>query len=215
MYIEVTDGEKAGKYQSKLVDFNDQELLVDLPIHISSKNVQVFHPGISFKITYNAPDGSPCSFYSMVIRFETGTVPLLVLSKPKKTEIQRLQRREFLRVPVHVTLSVASIDKSTRETARLQGMTVNVSGGGLAFVIHATAPIQVNDWVGVEFEIPRDTGSDQVSAKLLVLRLSLTDGQKNSKICSGKFLEIREEDRQKIIRYTFMKQIEMRKKEVL
>jgi c-di-GMP-binding flagellar brake protein YcgR len=66
-------------------------------------------------------------------RRRVGEIPMLCLERPHWVE--KVQRREFYRVPVHIPTSVTAIGDSTQEPVSHRGMILDLSVGGARLAI--------------------------------------------------------------------------------
>lgn len=122
--LEVLDGTHAGRYPSLVTDWSEQkEISVGTPMDRGSE-VRV-DPGSVVFLQTHRPDGLR-RFASQVLRREQGPPPSLVLAWPERVE--RIQRREHVRVDVAIPVEVRMLARTPRTLAAVSS---NLSTGGM------------------------------------------------------------------------------------
>lgn len=124
--------------------------------------------------------------------------PVWEIARPPLSDILREQRREFVRVPVDLSVSV-----TTREGVCSSGLTRNLSGGGLAAVIPIHGEVDVGEVVDVRFQVPGD--SRVIEVKSVVIRVDKAN-KADFLVVSTQFLGLPESLRQRIIQFVFKQQ---------
>ncbi|WP_047151317.1 flagellar brake protein [Aneurinibacillus tyrosinisolvens] len=74
-------------------------------------------------------------FNTIVIKKITGHIPSIVLQKPERDEINRIQRREFLRIPalLNAKILVSDLEDTGKKQHDMLITIINISGGGFRF----------------------------------------------------------------------------------
>jgi c-di-GMP-binding flagellar brake protein YcgR len=214
--LEITEGHLAGRYASRIQDLEKTKVFIDYPLKTGAQVPTTLAQGQQVLVRYRSVDGAQCSFMTRVIGRDVRQIPLLSLHKPHISEIHRMQRREFLRVPITALFDIVFMDSATKGIISSQAYGVDISGGGLAFRVKKDSPIAAGDIIGFKFQLPAPEGqkAHEVVAKARVIRVS-PPRENDLKLVSLKYFEINEGDRQRIVQYSFKRQIQMREKGVL
>jgi len=209
--LEVVDGRHAGRYSARVQDLERTKIFIDMPLKPNSTLPISLPDGQSVLIWYRSADGAQCSFTTSVVGRDTRQIQLLALKKPAYSEIHRQQRREFLRVPIPVPMNIVFMNASTKEIITAKAHGNDISGGGLSFTCKRDLPISKEDIIGFQFQMPIDGKLHDIVGKARVIRVS--PGRDAAvQIVSLKFFEINEQDRQRIVQYTFKRQLQLREK---
>ena len=212
--LEVSDGSFIGRYSARVQDMEKMSFHIDMPLRPESKSTTSLPDGTTVLIRYRAVDGALCSFATTVIGREYKPIPMLVLKRPNYSQIHRQQRREFLRVPLSLSVNLVYMDSETKQIITAQVPGHDISGGGISFLIKRDVPMQANDIIGFSFRLPVDGRGFEITGKARVIRIGAPN-EAGSRVVSLKYFELSEPDRQRIIQYSFKRQIEMREKGVL
>lgn len=125
-------------------------------------------------------------------------VPLLQLRLLGDWE--KKQKRDFVRVPVHIDAVVVPKQEDGSELPAQTALILNLSGGG--FLLRSAHPFQLEDEVRVSFRV----GDEQIVAAAHVARMVLTETGQDYGFA---FLDIPEKMRKVIIQFVFKRQIEL------
>lgn len=212
--MEVADGRYLGRYNAKVQDMDKNQFFIDVPLRQGAMMPSTLPESLTVMVRYRAVDGALCSFPTQVLGSEVRGIPLIALRRPKISQVHRQQRREFLRVPIQTTFELVYMEYYTKKIITAQAAGVDISGGGLAFRVDADLQMLPNDIIGFRFRLPGDETGREVVAKARVIRVAPPQ-ESRTKVVSLKFWEIQESDRQRIVQYSFKRQIEMREKGLL
>lgn len=202
-----------GRYAARVQDIEKTKLFIEMPLRQGAKVPSQFPQGLAVLIRYRAVDGAQCTFTTRVLGRDVRQIPLLALHRPRLSEIHRQQRREFLRVPISSPFDIVYMNSETKEIVSAQAHGQDISGGGFAFRVTKNLSIRAGDIVGFRVVIPHEAGPEIVG-KARVIRVGHPSGELELKSVSLKYFEIREADRQRIVQYSFKRQIEIRDKGV-
>ena len=208
LYMQVAsidEKESKKEYKSRIADIRDDQLLVEIPIDVETgkmKRLEVYDQISAYYIT---KDGVKHYFETEVLGFHTDVIRLMVLRKPDPSSITRIQRRTFLRIPARQEVAL-----KLGEHLQFLAVTEDISGGGISIICDGHIPIKENDvlscWILLHF---RNGTIEHVPFRGEVIRTKSMEGGKQ--LAPIRFIEISESERQKIIRFCFEKQLEMRK----
>ena len=182
---------------SKLENIGDGELVLTVPVDEDKCPVRI-SPGTSF--TCDFFDG--CSYYRFAVGFQrrvNENIPVWYTDKPVK--VQKIQHREFVRMKVDHPLVVRLLDDDGAEEEMLFTNTVDLSGGGICFLLDR--PLEAGKKVTVEIsEIP---GIGLFNNKATVVRhAELDENAEEKKYHIGaKFVHMDSKIQDKIVNYIF------------
>lgn len=209
LYIQLESvDEDAAKqlYKSRIQDSDTNYYAIEIPIHEKGGKYQRFYTGDYLNVHYITDGGVKNYFNTRVLGTKDDVIKQLIIKKPEPDAITKVQRRSFLRVPAKLELSV----RLTEEISFL-AYTDDLSGGGLSFVCDDKYPleeqVELSSWLVLPFK--NDT-VDHVHFRGKLVRLKpMRDAEMQLAMLS--FTEIQNTDREKVIRYCFERQLELRK----
>lgn len=202
----VPKGDYRGMYNSRIEDFDSESIYITIP---SARGVPIpLRPGSPIEISFINENGR-FSFNSVVKDRIKGKLPLLLIEKPDT--IYRKELRKFFRVETRIkvllkTITYTLVNNSPEIKVEEYGAhTKDISGGGARIVTEA--PLEIDQAVELKFDDKNKIrGLSEIFAKVVVIY------ENSEKVDAGlEFISIKESDRDKIIRYVFKRQIELRK----
>ncbi|MDA8233825.1 MAG: PilZ domain-containing protein [Clostridia bacterium] len=205
--VELIEDENPVVYRSRVENITNSCIVLGAPME-GGRPVPM-PPGTKIRVNYY-DDNATYTFDSSVIERNMGT--LLQISIDRPTSIKRTQRRNFVRINTKLPVSYNIINDEMSEAAIFQqGITLDISGGGIRFQTSVFLP------EGTVVELKVDIqGHGQISALGKVIRtISSGEKEKKSYLIGVQFMIIEEKDRDKIIRHIFDKQRELRQRGLL
>jgi c-di-GMP-binding flagellar brake protein YcgR len=149
-------------------------------------------------------------FHTRLIKNITGTVYELVVAKPDS--IKRVQNREFVRVSIVIEVLITYLNKNGVKE-EIWCKTRDISGGGMMVAIGKPNPLERNAKIEIEFTI----NEHLIKAEGLIVwndwELDSNGIEKN--LVGMKFTNITEQNRKRIIKCVYQRQIELRRKGLL
>ncbi|WP_157729475.1 flagellar brake protein [Tumebacillus algifaecis] len=207
----ITDGYYEGRYQARVQDMEEDGIFIEIPLKPGAIMPTNLPTEQSALVQYRAADGALCTFQTEVQGRDVRQIPLLKLLKPDEEHIYRQQRREFLRVPIMATFQLIFVDNETKEIINADAYGYDISGGGLSLRVQHDLPMRSEDIIGFRFRLPLESMTHEIVGKARVIRIAPQD-RHGYKLVSLKYYELSERDRQRIIQYSFRRQIELRDK---
>ncbi|MFB6356572.1 MAG: flagellar brake protein, partial [bacterium] len=139
---------------------------------------------------------------SVTRRMDRISTPRIVIPRPDK--MQRVQMREFVRVPCSIPVTIRTMeDGGYRE---LEAQAVDISAGGMKCELDEE--ISEESEVMLTFELPlTDEYIDDVFGDILRV---LEDTVEDCYVVALQFSGLTEDNQERIIRYTYRRQIEMK-----
>lgn len=206
-----TDDEPEKNYKSRIADIQEEGIAIELPIEEGTGWFKPFLPNTSLRCFFFETDGVAYAFPTRVLKIVRGNIPMLLISMPEDKHFEKIQRRDYLRVAANLEFSL-TIKHEGKEDQVVEGTTVDLSGGGLAYTVVTPSGRQKDEIVQGRLSIPMEKlGPINVSFEGRIIRvLKLSDRPFDN--IAIRFEKIDERDREKIIRYCISRQAELRKK---
>lgn len=211
IYLQKLNGSKEETYYCKVIEKKGNHLFIDYPVCNQTNKTISFPEETKLKVTFIGKDNVLYTFQTKVIAKVKLRIPALLIGIPEKEEMQTIQRREFVRVEEAIDIAVHSPSKSFNPFITVS---VDISGGGLAFIIPNDSKLEVNEIIHTWIVLPMRMGKHHY-LKLEAKVIRLNDEQGRKKTCSVKFINIEKQIQQLIIYFCFEKLREARNKEVL
>lgn len=201
-----TNPKGSNVYRTRVEDVQKDGFLIGIPI---DKGVLVpVHTGSEI-IVWHWDNSASYAHYCKVIGRKHEPIPLLFLSWPY--DVKKIQRRNFVRIPINITLEHRLLSNEKEEEKKFQkSLTRDLSGGGAQFIS------KENYKKGDKLEVIIHLDDNKIVTKALVKRVYNEYINGIDRILVGiEFLNIPEKSRDTIIRFVFSKQRELIKKGVL
>ncbi|MDL4840783.1 flagellar brake protein [Aquibacillus rhizosphaerae] len=206
--LEYYNEENIEKYKCKIVELEGATIYIDYPINETSGRTGIFSKGSEFIASFVGKDNSVYRFETVLKGKKTSNIPMLLLHYPEN-ELTRIQRREYVRV---MTAIDVSIHENEGHLSPFTTITYDISGGGLSIIIPENYTFIPKMLLNVWLVLPMESGKfSYINATTEVIRVNKRDGNKKD-LLSLKFVEIKDKDRQEIIRYCFENQLKSRKR---
>ncbi|MFD1928126.1 flagellar brake protein [Sporosarcina siberiensis] len=202
--IENSLKEEKEKFKSRVVDLAENHVMIDYPTHIQTGKTAFFVDGTQLVITFTDSTKVSYAYRAEVSGRMMKGIPMLKLSYPGDDRVLKIQRREFVRVDTAIDVAVVKDGNKSRFVA------VDISAGGIALNLPSEPPFKENDVLSLYIVLPfvnKDIKYLQIEAT--VVRVWERSGRN---IASLKFGDVTNEDQQRIVRFCFERQLEMRNK---
>ena len=190
------------KYRSKVIDVGDDFVMIDYPIEIETGKTVFFMDGTQLLVSFTDKLKISYAFKTEIRGRKLQGVPMLKLSYEGDNRLIKIQRREFVRVETGIDIAVE------KDGDRVQLVAEDISAGGIALNITKTTLIQSEDVLSLLIVLPfANHEMDYIKVEGQVIRTWEKEGVT---IASIKFVEINPLDRQRIVRFCFERQLQMR-----
>ncbi|CCQ93032.1 putative Type IV pilus assembly PilZ [[Clostridium] ultunense Esp] len=192
-------------YISQILDIMDEEVfIVSGPIYKSE--IVLIHKDEIVKVSYIIDNKGRYSFNARVLRREYERVYKLELQKISNTK--RFQLRGFYRFAIDIpAIKQFPIKRGNKkEIVTEKCRTKDVSGGGL--MLYSNYKHEIGDIVLCKFNID----DHQINAKGKIVRIENIDTFDYDYGLGIRFIDISENDRDRIIQFIFLKQRLLREK---
>ncbi|PAV29514.1 hypothetical protein CIL05_11655 [Virgibacillus profundi] len=198
------------KYRSKIIEKNEHYLFIDYPINEQTRKTAFLPKGTIFSAAFAETDKAIYQFRSEIVAKVKLNVPALAIKLPDKSKIQRIQRREFVRIDAAVDVAIHSSEYRFPPFATV---TSDISGGGLSIIVPKGIDLDTGLTVDVWLALPFNSGKYEyvyTQAEIVFIKTI------NHSIVTAslKFISVTKKAQQIVISYCFEKQREARKKEL-
>ncbi len=208
LYIErENDNGQVERYKTVLVQYSDQEIMVEFPIHEESKKIAFFEVGESFEcVVYQG--GKVNTFATTYVERKNEKIPIMVLTFPGKNHVKVIQRRQHVRVEANLDTAVHPEGESFNP---FNTLTLDISGGGCAILITNEQERQIQGiktvilWIVLHL----DGKIHYIKTKASPVRFFETSTQR---VATFRFAELSNTDRMQIIRYCFQREVQLSRK---
>lgn len=194
-------------YRCKLVDMDQDRLYIDYPIHEKTNKSFYLPKDLQFTITYKK-DQNVFTFNSYVIERKLASIPTLAIHLPDREEHRRIQRRRHVRINASVDLAVHCLEDSFTPFTTT---TRDISGGGMSIYIKEKLfSKEIPLKLAIVLQV--DEGKYKyIFTKAKFIRYK--ELKQGALTASLQFIDLKEQDQQKIISFCFAKEREQRKQE--
>ncbi|MGE5417136.1 MAG: flagellar brake protein [Acidobacteriota bacterium] len=210
--IEIDSHTSHAVFPSRIEGVGQQTLLIGAPIHLGA--LIPLHRGDTVKINFIHKDQA-FSFYTRVIRRVDHPLALVEIEKP--TEMDKLQRREYVRLRVSMPICFRIVPPGQENVAVTpsdefyDANTIDISGGGVLFITKNV--VKREDLLDIRMNLPKRENL-LFRAKVVRSTPSEINGEKKYTVATV-FDRPREVHRDAIVGFIFDKQREFLKKGLL
>ncbi|QCJ42387.1 hypothetical protein FAY30_10970 [Bacillus sp. S3] len=178
--------------RSIVADIGEDEILIGQPM-----NGKMFGltRGSRIAISYMTSENK-YKFEAFIIGRKKDNIPLYRITKPKRNEIEKIQRRDNFRVPTNLPVKIDKFDVQT----------INISAGGMLLSCIHEFPFHEGEFLSGTLSIPK---TNPISFKAVIKRISLSE-ELELKQVGVKFTVLDKKDEAKIVQYCFDKQRQAR-----
>jgi c-di-GMP-binding flagellar brake protein YcgR len=198
------------RYKCKLVEQKGNDLYIDYPINLKTNRTVFLLDGTQLKVSFVASDGSVYLFDTEVKGRAKQNIPMLILTFPGKEHLIKIQRRQFVRVETPMDIA---IHPTNSEFKPFTGITEDISAGGAAVLVPPNINIQAGMVINTYFVLPMQNGDyHYLRLNCKVIRV-IERNQSRNKV-SLQFLDLTSNQRQHILRFSFERQLALKKKSI-
>lgn len=193
-------------YRCKLMDVRDGILYIDYPVNIYTNRIDYLINGTNFRGTFVGKDQNTYLFNTEIQGRVRENIPLLLLDYPGDEYLEKIQRREYVRVSLSTKVNVQPINN---EFTPFTALTTDISAGGAAIIVPQNLKIDTHTNLILQFTFEmRNREVCELPIQVQVKRI--VEVLNNRKKVSVEFTEITEAERQILLRYCFERQLEER-----
>lgn len=196
------------QFKSRLADETDDAYFMEPPVADHIDEPYIPRQGHTWRVSYSPIGSALFSFDTVVLDVVHNNVSYVQLKRPALTDVEKIQRREFLRMPLNLDVTLEADDGSYH----LHGVTLDVSGGGISISCHAETPAQQGDCLSGTLSLPAEdhrASGTEIPISIELLRVERPADQEKRLICYSRFTSIKAKDRAAIIRLCNKRQREL------
>ncbi|SFK92303.1 c-di-GMP-binding flagellar brake protein YcgR, contains PilZNR and PilZ domains [Paenibacillus sp. 1_12] len=201
----IDEDEAKQEFKSRIADQDDNCIFMEIPINEKTGRLKKLYIGDELSAYFILDGGMKNYFTTSVQGFTDDVIRLVKISKPAPETITKIQRRSFLRVPAELEMAVKYSDQ-----LQFIAVTDDVGGGGISFLCDSYIPLAANQMVSCWLLANYKNGQiEHIPFKGELVRIKMLESGRQQVMM--RFAEITDRDRQKIIKYCFERQLEIRK----
>ncbi|KAA0550283.1 pilus assembly protein PilZ [Bacillus sp. BGMRC 2118] len=197
------------KYKCKLVERTGDQLYIDYPVSIKTGKTVFLLDGAQLKGSFIAKDNNVYLFETEVKGRTKQQIPMIAISYPGNDHLIRVQRRQYVRVDTPVDVAVHPIEN---EFAPFVTITSDISAGGAALILPPKVKLNSNTLIDLWIVLPMQSGDyHHLVLRSRVIRVIPGQNGERDKM-PLEFIEITESQRQLLIRFSFERQLNLKRK---
>ncbi|NPV92031.1 MAG: hypothetical protein HPY50_14790 [Firmicutes bacterium] len=195
--LEVRDGDYRGKYPSRVEEIRGDTMVLAMPM--SRGEIVTLRRETRVLINFMLNDANH-AFEAPILERMRDPLPVFVVRLP--TEAVKRQRRSWVRVPASLRISYTTVkDKVIDDELFLETSTIDVSGGGLLF--YSDRGYRPGESMRIILHLPKRP----LEVKARVIRSTIIPDQQPRLYQTGvEFIDIRERQRDRVMKYIFEQQ---------
>ncbi|RAU94745.1 flagellar brake protein [Paenibacillus sp. YN15] len=201
----IDEDESMQEYKARISDMTEEYIEIEVPMNERTGRLKRLFQGDELSIYFLTEGGMKNFFMSTVLGIRDNEFRTVLIRRPAPEAITKIQRRSFLRVPAELDIAA-----SLGEQMRFTGVTDDVSGGGTSFLCEGNIPVKAGDTLSCWLLLGSRNGKpEHIPFKGEIVRIKALETGKQQVMLQ--FSEISDKDRQKVIRFCFERQLEIRK----
>lgn len=191
-------------YKSRVIDYENEYLIhIDYPVHLQTNRTGFLLNGTELAVIFVDDYKTTYRFLTKVVGRSIENVPVLKIIYEGDDQLEKIQRREYVRVDVSLDASLA-----TESGERYNLVTTDLSAGGVAINIKDIDSFEEGDFVDLLIVVPQeDDPPFYLSVDAKVVRVWEAEQRR---LASFQFVELDDEVRQQVVRYCFDRQLKER-----
>lgn len=201
--LQALAGEDLREHAAPILKVEEAAFLVPAP----ARGARVWRVRGRHVVAHVTQEGRDYVFDTEVLGVVDGSPPRLRLATPAR--VFPHERREYYRLAKVLRPAAAGVLDAAGNTARvLEPVVVDIGGGGLRFLEAQPVPVGSTVW----FELPLTSPADTVHVQGQVVAARGPEPGEPRHSMSVRFVGISDVDRQRILRFVFQQQVEMRRR---
>ena len=210
--LELNSSENEEKFRCRLVDIRENEFYIDYPISLTTNRAAFLLDGTQLKVTFVGNDGSSIYLFESEINGRVKkNIPMLILTYPGNNHLIKIQRRQYVRVETAVDIAIHPLEF---EFAPITTITDDLSAGGSAVLIPKEVSIKTDMRILAWLVLIMQNG-DYHYMKLQSRIVRIIPFSETRNKVSIQFLDVSNQERQLLLRFSFERQLEAKKKGLL
>ncbi|MDQ0492037.1 flagellar brake protein [Paenibacillus brasilensis] len=210
LYIQVAGNDHKDElfeFKSRIAEEDSQNFLIEIPMSQTSGHLKKLFLGEELSIFFMSEGGIKNYFNTHVTGFKEDVLRMVRIQKPEPDSISKIQRRNYLRVKANLEIAV----KYGVNESRFVAETHDVGGGGVSFQTQEAQQLEEGESLSCWILVPYKNGTlEHVSFQSEVVRIQ--EMENGRRLIMLKYEKIADQERQKLIKYCFEKQLEFRER---
>lgn len=204
--LEKSHSDQLETYRCRLMDMRDGVLYIDYPVNIHTNRIDYLVNGTHLKGTFVGKDQNTYLFPTEIKGRVRENIPLLLIDYPGDESLQKIQRREYVRVSLSANVNVEPLNN---EFEPFTALTNDISAGGAAIIFPQNIKINIQTSLLLHFTFEmKNREVHELPIQVEIKRI--VDVNNDRKKVSVEFKDITETERQILLRYCFERQLENR-----
>lgn len=208
LILEPKHTKQTEKYKCRLVERKDNILYIDYPINMKTNRTTFLVDGTQLRVSF-VEGKSGYLFETEILGRMVQGIPMMMLVYPGDDHVIKIQRREFVRIETSVDVAVHPLKS---EFQPFTTITEDISAGGSLVVLNHSVNMEPGIIIRSLFVLPMQNGDthymDLVSKVIRVIKKTGT----NQDLFSILFMDVTPQQRQQLLRFTFDRQLALKKK---
>jgi c-di-GMP-binding flagellar brake protein YcgR len=207
--LEPKNTDENEKYRCKLVEKKGEQIFIDYPVNMESGRTVFLLDGTQLKGSFVGKDNTVYLFETEVQGRTKQNIPMIALSYPEENNLVRIQRRQFVRVDTSVDVAAHPIKGEFNPFVTI---TSDISAGGAALILPTKAKLEPGSVFNCWIVLPMQSGDyHYIMLKSRAIRvIPGRDGERDK--MPIEFIDISDSERQLLIRFSFERQINLKRK---
>ncbi|ASR47062.1 glycosyl transferase [Paenibacillus kribbensis] len=210
LYIQVAGNDHKDElfeFKSRIAEEESQNFLIEIPMSQTSGRLKRLYLGEELSIFFMSEGGIKNYFNTHVTGFKEDVLRMVRIQKPDPDSISKIQRRNYLRVQANLEIAV----KHGVNESRFVAETHDVGGGGVSFHTQEAHHLEEGESLSCWILVPYRNGTlEHVWFQSEVIRIQ--EMENGRRLIMLKYEKIADQERQKLIKYCFERQLEFREK---
>ncbi|WP_068499459.1 flagellar brake protein [Paenibacillus kribbensis] len=195
------------EFKSRIAEEESQNFLIEIPMSQISGHLKKLFLGEELSIFFMSEGGIKNYFNTHVTGFKEDVLRMVRIQKPDPDSISKIQRRNYLRVKANLEIAV----KHGVNESRFVAETHDVGGGGVSFHTQGPHLLEEGESLSCWILVPYKNGTmEHVWFQSEVVRIH--EMENGRRLIMLKYEKIADQERQKLIKYCFERQLEFREK---
>lgn len=207
--LELKSSDEDEKFKCRLVDRNGDQLYIDYPISYKTNRAAFLLDETEIKVTFVGHDGSSIFlFETKIIGRMKRKIPMLIIFYPGDENLIKVQRRQYVRIETAADIAIHPIEF---EFSPIITITDDISAGGTSVLVPSETSLKEGASVQVWIVLIINNGEyHYLKLPSRIVRI-IPYNETRSKI-SIQFVDVSSQERRQLLRFSFEKQVENKKK---
>jgi len=208
LILEPKYAENPEQYKCRLVERQENLLFIDYPINVNTNKTTFLIDGTQLKVTL-MEGNSVYLFETEVLGRHLQGIPMMKLIYPGDEYIIKIQRRQFVRIETMVDVAIHPLHN---EFEPFTSITEDISAGGSLVLLNNPLNINKDMLVRTIFVLPMQNGDyHYINLVSKIVRIH-HNKETGKELFSLEFTNVTAQERQLLLRFSFDRQIAMKKK---